>query len=257
MPPSITVENLRFRYTSAEVLHGIAFEIAPGQVTGLLGPNGAGKSTTIKILAGILEPGSGRVVVDGLELPDQASELKRRLGYVPESADLYESLSAQEFLELCGRLHDLEEPVLQARIDALLQGFDLAGERLGSLGSYSKGMRQKVLLSAALLHDPRVILLDEPLAGLDVETSVLVKTLLAALAREGRTIIYSSHVLDVVERVCDRVLIVDQGVVVADGSPETLKARTHEASLEAVFRDITRAESAEPRVAHILGSLGR
>jgi ABC-2 type transport system ATP-binding protein len=252
---SITVDNLRFGYARKEVLHGLSFQIAPGEVTGLLGPNGAGKSTTIKILTGILEPGGGRVLVDGFELPSQAVEVKRRIGYVPEAAELYETLSAREFLELCGRLHDLEERSLQVRIEALLGAFDLSDHGHAALGSYSKGMRQKVLIAAALLHDPSVILLDEPLTGLDVESAVLVKTLLASLAAQGRTVLYSSHVLDVVERVCTRVLIINRGLLVADGSPESLKADTHETSLEAVFRDLTRAGSAEPRVDRILQGL--
>ena len=255
MPPSIVVENLRFGYGRAEVLHGLSFEIARGEVTGLLGPNGAGKSTTIKILTGILEPGSGRVVVEGFELPGQAVELKQRIGYVPEAAELYETLSAHEFLELCGRLHDIKDRTLLPRIQALLDAFDLGDHGHGQLSTFSKGMRQKVLISAALLHDPAVVFLDEPLTGLDVESAVLVKTLLASLAAQGRTILYSSHVLDVVERICTRVLIVDQGVLIADGSPDALKARTHETSLEAVFRDLTRAESAEPRVDRILAAL--
>jgi ABC-2 type transport system ATP-binding protein len=255
MPPSIRVESLRFGYAAADVLHGISFDIARGEVTGLLGPNGAGKSTTIRILTGILEPGSGSVEVDGFRLPDQAVEVKRRIGYVPEAAELYETLSAREFLELSGRLHDLEDRVLHPRIDALLDVFELADQGYAQLGSFSKGMRQKVLIAAALLHDPSVIFLDEPLTGLDVESAVLVKTLLASLAAEGRTVLYSSHVLDVVERICTRVLIIDKGTLVADGSPEALKARTQGTSLEAVYRDLTHAESAEPRVARVLRAL--
>ena len=252
MPPSIIVENLRFRYSRAEVLHGLSFEIAAGEVTGLLGANGAGKSTTLKILSGILEPESGRVEVAGFSLPAEAIELKPRIGYVPETAELYETLSAREFLELCGRLHDLEDRSLLPRIDALLDAFELSDHGHSQLSSFSKGMRQKVLISAALLHNPPVIFLDEPLTGLDVESAVLVKTLLASLAAQGRTVLYSSHVLDVVERICARVPIIDQGMLIADGSPESLKARTQESSLEAVFRDLTHAESAEPRVDRIL-----
>jgi ABC-2 type transport system ATP-binding protein len=252
---AIRVEDLCFSYGATDVLHGLTFSIGRGEVTGLLGPNGAGKSTTIKILTGILEARSGCVEVDGLRLPGQSVELKRRIGYVPEAADLYESLSAQEFLELCGRLHDLDDRTLAARIEALLTSFDLIDQRLAALGSYSKGMRQKVLISAALLHNPAIVFLDEPLTGLDVESAVLVKSLLAALATQGRTIVYSSHVLDVVERICTRVLIIDKGRLVADGSPDALKTQAHETSLEAVFRDLTDAESAEPRVAQILQGL--
>ena len=255
MPSSISVENLRFRYATGEVLHGLSFEISRGEVTGLLGPNGAGKSTTIKILTGILEATDGKVVVEDCELPAQALELKRKIGYVPEAAELYESLSAREFLELCGRLQELDDVVLLPRIDVMLEVFELTDRGHSHLGSYSKGMRQKVLIAAALLHNPSLIFLDEPLTGLDVESAVLVKTLLASLAAEGRTILYSSHVLDVVERICTRVLSINDGRLVADGSPESLMERSHGTSLEAVFRDLTRAESAEPRVQQILEAL--
>ena len=255
MEAAIRVEGLKFSYDGGEVLHGISFAVHRGQVTGLLGPNGAGKSTTLKILTGILQIRAGRVAVEGFELPQQSLEVKKRVGYVPETAELYESLSALEFLELCGRLHEIEEPTLQNRIDVLLEGFGLSGQRRNRLGSYSKGMRQKVLLSAALLHDPAVLILDEPLSGLDVESAMLTKDLLASLARRGKTILYSSHVLDVVERFCDRVLIIDHGDIVADGSPDDLKSKTHEASLEAVFRDLTHSVDAEPRIRHIIDSL--
>jgi ABC-2 type transport system ATP-binding protein len=251
----IRVEGVTFGYDNAEVLHGISFEIQRGQVTGLLGPNGAGKSTTLKILTGILQIRSGRVAIEGLQLPEQSVEAKKIIGYVPESADLYESLSALEFLELCGRLHEIEETTLQNRIGVLLESFGLSGQRRSRLGSYSKGMRQKILLSAALLHDPSVLVLDEPLTGLDVESAMMTKDLLASFAARGKTVLYSSHVLDVVERFCDRVLIIDQGNIVADGTPEDLKAKTKEASLEGVFRDLTHAESAEPRVRQIMDSL--
>jgi ABC-2 type transport system ATP-binding protein len=253
--PGIHVEDLKFGYGGEEVLHGLSFDIRSGQVTGLLGPNGAGKSTTLKIVTGILELRSGRGSIEGFQLPSQSIEVKKRLGYVPESAELYESLSALEFLELCGRLHEIEEPVLQNRIGVLLENFGLSGQRRNRLGSYSKGMRQKILLSAALLHDPSVLILDEPLTGLDVESAMLTKDLLASLAARGKTVLYSSHVLDVVERFCDRVLIIDHGTIVADGSPDDLKAKTREASLEGVVRDLTHSESAEPRVRNIIESL--
>jgi ABC-2 type transport system ATP-binding protein len=251
----IHVEGLKFGYDGAEVLHGLSFEIRRAQVTGLLGPNGAGKSTTLKIITGILQFREGRVAIEGLQLPQQSVEAKKLLGYVPESAELYESLSALEFLELCGRLHGIEEPTLKNRIGVLLESFGLSGQRRNRLGSYSKGMRQKILISAALLHDPSVIVLDEPLTGLDVESAMMTKDLLASLAAQGKTVLYSSHVLDVVERFCDRVLIIDKGTIIADGSPDELKAKTQEASLEGVFRDLTHAESAEPRVRQIIDSL--
>ena len=252
---SIRVENLRFTYGVGEVLHGLTFAVRRGEVTGLLGPNGAGKSTTLRILIGILEASSGRVEVETFTLPQQAFEVKRCIGYVPEAAELYETLSAQEFLELCGRLHDLDERVLQRRIEALLDGLGLIDERLQRLNTYSKGMRQKVLLASALLHDPTVVVLDEPLSGLDADAAVLVKRLLAALAGQGKTVLYSSHVLEVVERVCARVLILDRGTLIADGSPSELMTSTHEHTLEDVFRQVTQADDVEPRLARILNGL--
>ena len=254
---SIRVEGLRFSYGAGNVLHDLTFEVWPGEVTGLLGPNGAGKSTLLRVLAGILEASDGSVVVNGCTLPAHAFALKRGLGYVPEAAELYETLTASEFLEFCGRLHELDEPVLQTRIEALLTGFGLIDERYQRLGAYSKGMRQKVLIAAALLHNPSLIILDEPLSGLDADSAVLVKQLLTTLAAEGRTVLYSSHVLDVVERVCARVLILAKGAIIADGSPDELKSRTDERTLEDVFRQVTHADDVQPRVARMLVGLGR
>lgn len=252
---SIRVDDLHFTYGDVEVLHGVHFTVRRGEVTGLLGPNGAGKSTTLRVLIGILEASRGTVIVDGLALPAQAFAVKQRVGYVPEAADLYETLSAQEFLELCGRLHALDERLLQHRIDAFLDGLGLLDERHQRLETYSKGMRQKVLLASALLHDPAVVVLDEPLTGLDADAATLVKRLLSALAAQGKTVLYSSHVLDVVERVCARVLILDHGTLIADGSPAALMSSTHERTLEDVFRRVTQADEVEPRLHRMLDGL--
>src|SRR5437667_2307854 len=163
----VDVENLVFRYGPTEVLHQISFSLHKGEIVGLLGPNGAGKSTTIKILTGILSQTAGRVTITGLPLPERAVDVKSRIGYVPGSASLFESLSGQEFLELVGRLHDVHEDTLQARIRGFLERFDLAKDRLRRLEGYSKGMKQKILIAAALIHNPELILFDEPLSGLD------------------------------------------------------------------------------------------
>ena len=253
--PVLALDKIVFSYGGADVLHEVSFTLRKGEIVGLLGPNGAGKSTTIKIIAGILAPSSGNVSVLGLELPEKAIEVKRHIGYVPESAGLYESLTGQEFLELIGRLHDIEEDTLQNRIGRVLETFDLVSDRVSRLDAYSKGMRQKILLASALLHNPELILLDEPLTGLDVNSAMLVKDLLAALAAEGKSILYSSHVLDVVERVCDRVIIIHQGRLIANDSPEQLKASTGQATLEDVFRHLTQAANVEPGVARIIESL--
>jgi ABC-2 type transport system ATP-binding protein len=254
-PPIVALNNVVFSYDGLEVLHEISFQLNQGEVVGLLGPNGAGKTTTLKIIAGILAPGGGAVSVSGLPLPEQAIGVKKHIGYVPEAAVLFESLSGQEFLELSGRLHDVNETTLQARIHDLLETFDLASNRLRRLEAYSKGMRQKILIAAALLHNPALILLDEPLSGLDVNAAIMIKDLIAALAADGKTIIYSSHVLDVVEKVCHRVLIIHKGHLIADGSAESLMAATHEPTLEDVFRKLTNSADVDPAVARIIGAL--
>jgi len=253
--PAAELDNVVFSYSGIEVLHGISFRLNKGEVVGLLGPNGAGKSTTIKILAGILAQASGTVTVAGLSLPGYAVDVKQRIGYVPETAALFESLTGQEFLELLGRLHDVEEELLQARIRGVLETFSLISEGSSRLDSYSKGMRQKILIGSALLHNPELILLDEPLSGLDVNAAILVKDLIAALAGEGKTILYSSHVLDVVEKVCDRVLIIHKGDLIATGTPEQLKDSTGQDTLEEAFRHLTQAGSVEPGVARIIDGL--
>ena len=253
--PVVAVDGLTFSYGSGDVLHGLSFAVRPGEVVGLLGPNGAGKSTTIKILTGILAPDGGSVRVAGCGMPDEATDAKKRIGYVPEAAGLFESLTAEEFLELVGRLQEVPEDRLQRRIDRFLEQFGLAEDRVASLDTYSKGMRQKVLLSAALLHNPDLLLLDEPLSGLDVNAGILVRDLIAALAADGKAVLYSSHVLDVVERVCDRALIIDDGHLIADGSLDSLKASAARGSLEDVFRQLTGSEDAATGVAEIVAGL--
>jgi ABC-2 type transport system ATP-binding protein len=253
--PIVEFASVVHCYGHTEVLHKVSFVLNPGEIIGLLGPNGAGKSTTIKIVAGILAPNAGSVSVCGLPLPERAVDVKQRIGYVPESAALFESLTGQEFLELSGRLHDVEEETLQSRIYSILETFGLAADRVRRLDSYSKGMRQKILIAAALVHNPDLILLDEPLSGLDVNAAIVVKDLLAALAAAGKTILYSSHVLDVVEKVCNRVLIIHQGNLIADGSAESLKASTNQDTLEDVFRQLTGSENVDPGVARIVESL--
>src|ERR1017187_5484208 len=256
LPESIAAfDKVVFCYDRAEVLHGISFALHRGEVVGLLGPNGAGKTTTIKIIAGILAPTAGGVSVTGLPLPERAVDVKQRIGYVPEAAVLFESLTGQDFLELSGRLHGVAEDTLQSRIACIPETFDLSSDRASRLDTYSKGMRQKILIAAALLHDPDLILLDEPLSGLDVNASIMIKDLIAALASAGKTILYSSHVLDVVEKVCNRVLIIHKGNLIADSTPENLKASTRQSTLEEVFRKLTHAESVNAGISRIVEAL--
>ena len=255
MTKTIEVEGLVFRYHVTEALHNIGFCIESGEVVGLLGPNGAGKTTALKILAGILPPGGGIVRIHGFALPEQSLEAKRVIGYVPETAGIYESLTAVEFLQLTGRLREIEERALNRKIVALLEVFEIAKQRFSRLATFSKGMRQKVLIAAALLHDPPVLLLDEPLTGLDVNSSLVFKDLLQELSRAGKTILYSSHVLDVVERVCNRILIIHQGNLIADGTLDSLRNQTRGGTLEQVFRQLTHSESTSPAIAQAVEAM--
>ncbi|MFN7998528.1 MAG: ABC transporter ATP-binding protein [Bryobacteraceae bacterium] len=253
--PVVEFRNVTFSYDHTEALHDVSFTLRRGEIVGLLGPNGAGKSTSIKIMAGILTAGTGSVAVEGLSLPGRSVDVKQRIGYVPESALLFESLTGQEFLELMGRLHDVEEDKLQERIREMLETFELTSDRVSRLDTYSKGMRQKILIAAALLHDPELLLLDEPLSGLDVNAAILIKDLIGALAARGKTVLYSSHVLDVVERVCDRALIIHKGRLIAEGTLESLKASTGQSTLEDVFRSMTGSTGVNPGIARIMAAL--
>jgi ABC-2 type transport system ATP-binding protein len=224
--------------------HGIAavkdvgFTVAPGEVLGYLGPNGAGKSTTVGILTGLVEPTTGSVHYNGHRVDDDLVGYRRRLGYVPEEPHLYPFLSGREYLELVGRLREMPTRVLAARIDGLLELFGLGGARDQAIGTYSKGMRQKVLIAAALLHDPEVLIFDEPLSGLDVTTALMFRELVSQLARNGKIILYSSHVLEVVEKICTRVIVLFRGRVVANDTVDRLRDLMALDSLEQVFKEL-------------------
>lgn len=250
--PLIQVIDLRKRYGELEALKGISFSIRAGEICGYLGPNGAGKSTTVKILTGLLRPDAGGARVAGFDPATQPVEAKRRLGYVPESAALFEALTAYEYLTFVGGLHGVPERDLRFRIGKFLQLFQMGAEASQRMAGYSKGMKQKVAIAAALLHDPPVVLLDEPLNGLDANAAFVVKEILRSLAREGKAVLFCSHVLEVVERLCDRVVILDRGQIAADGPMERIKAT---AGLEDFFRRLTSSEDLTAVAEEFLRSL--
>ncbi|MHC5209646.1 MAG: ABC transporter ATP-binding protein [Planctomycetota bacterium] len=253
--PSILVRGLGKSFHGKAVLRGIDLEVQRGQVLGYIGANGAGKTTTVRILTGLLGDFEGTAEVAGHDVRHAPLEVKARIGYVPENAALYDALSVREFLLLVGRLHGLPDAVSLRRMEELLAAFGLA-ERIGSrLGSLSKGMRQKVLICSALLHDPQVIFLDEPLSGLDVASTILVKTLIRALADRGRTVFYCSHMMDVVERVCDRIVILSEGHIVADGTFEELSAARSGGSLESIFAELTGAGGEDALAQRIVSAI--
>ena len=235
----IETENLRREYGGRVALHGLTLSIGSGEILGFLGPNGAGKSTTVKILTGMIKPDAGRASVAGFDVVRDPLEVKRRIGYVPESAALYESLSAREYLELIASLHHLPPDAVRPRIEDMLGRFELAHAMDQRLSEFSKGMKQKVLIASALMHRPEVLFLDEPLTGLDANAALVVKELIRGLAAQGRTIFFCSHVLEVVERVCTRIVIINQGRVIADGTAEDIAAASGATTLEQAFVSLT------------------
>ncbi|MCB1005542.1 MAG: ABC transporter ATP-binding protein, partial [Acidimicrobiales bacterium] len=249
---AIEIEDLSKRFGTVDAVCELSFTVAPGRVTGFLGPNGAGKSTTVRVLAGLDDTFGGRVEVCGVEVRADPREVKRRVGYVPENAALFDGLTAIEFLELVGRLRHLGERLVARRAADLLHAFGLEERAHGRLGGFSKGMRQKVLLASALIHDPEVLFLDEPLSGLDVSSTILVKELIRALADRGTTVFYCSHMMDVVERVCDRIVVIDEGRIAADGTFDELQRMTDAPSLEGVLRRLTGGDGPDERVREVL-----
>jgi ABC-2 type transport system ATP-binding protein len=237
--PIIRALGLRMAFGSKVAVRGLDLEVPRGEIIGYIGPNGAGKTTTVKILCGMLPGFGGSASVCGFDLATQALEVKQRIGYVPESAALYDLLTPLEYLDFVGRLHGLAPAEVDRRARTLLGIFDLSPELDRQIATFSKGMRQKVLIVAGLIHNPQVLFLDEPLSGLDANSALLVKEILTRLAALGRTIFYCSHVMDVVERVCHRIVILNEGAVIADGTFEQLQAARKATSLERIFTDLT------------------
>jgi ABC-2 type transport system ATP-binding protein len=255
--PAIELRGVAKSYRDKVALAGVDLAVEPGTVQGYIGANGAGKSTTVKILMGLLAPFEGEARVAGLDPRKDPVGVKRKVGYVPENALLFESMTVAELLLLVGRLRGLSDAAIRARAGEFLAVFELE-ERLGSrIATLSKGMRQKVLLTSALMHDPEVLFLDEPLSGLDASATILVKELLRRLAARGRTVFYCSHVLDVVERVCDRIAIVDQGRIVAAGTLEELAAQRGVGSLERILASVTKSGDQGSQVDRLMRALER
>jgi len=210
--------QLTKKYSSLPAVQDLSFRLHPGQVLGCLGPNGSGKSTTVRMLTGLLEPSRGVVQFNGQAIQQDLASYRAQLGYVPEEAHLYPYLTGWEYLEMVGALRGMDRDRMFAKIDSLLQLFSLHPARHASIGTYSKGMRQRILLIAALMHDPDIFIFDEPLSGLDVTSARIFKNLVQALGRAGKLVFYCSHVLEVVEKVCSDVLILRKGVVIAHDS---------------------------------------
>jgi ABC-2 type transport system ATP-binding protein len=225
----------------------VSFDVRPGEVLGLLGPNGSGKSTTVKILTGLLRPTGGEVRLDGRDVLDDLNAYKAMIGYVPEEPHLYTYLTGPEYLRLVGRLRGVSDATLDDKIDRFLQLLGIYDDRYQTLSSYSKGMRQKILVAAAVLHNPRIVVLDEPFSGLDVTAARVLKAFVRSIADEGKMVVFSSHVLEVVEQVCSRVVILKDGRIVGHDSVANLRATLQLPSLDAVFAALVVEENVEER----------
>lgn len=255
MEPIITLKNVFKNYGSKQVLKGIDLSVKPGEVIGYIGPNGAGKSTTVKILCGLISDFEGQVFIKGINIKEDPLTIKGMIGYVPELAELYEVLTPMEFLSLMGELYNIPEAIAQERAAKMLTAFGLAANLHQRMDSFSKGMRQKVLITSGLLHNPDIIILDEPLSGLDANSVIIVKDLISKLAREGKTIFYSSHMMDVVEKVSSRIILINEGVVVADGTFEELKQQQGNQSLEKIFATLTSNDEINSASEQLLNAL--
>jgi ABC-2 type transport system ATP-binding protein len=234
----LEVRDVTKRYGPLTAVRHISFSVGAGEVLGYLGPNGSGKSTTVKMITGLMPPTRGTILFDGTDIQTDLVGYKAHVGYVPEEAHIYTHLTAPEYLRLCGRIRGFTGSVLESKIDRFLRLFGLDTDYHATLASFSKGMRQKVLLSAALLHNPRVVVLDEPASGLDVSTALVIRHAMRALAADGRIVFYSSHELETVEKISTRVIILRSGEIVADDSASNLRTLMRAPSLEDVFSQL-------------------
>jgi ABC-2 type transport system ATP-binding protein len=246
--PFVQVTHLCKSFGPKAAVSDISFSVRRGEIFGYLGPNGAGKSTTLKMISGLLSPDSGSVNIGGFDLQQESLQAKKRMGYVPETGALYEKLTPSEYLEMVGRLYRVEPSEIKKKSQEFLEYFGLAEQKNIRMTAFSKGMKQKVVLSAAFLHNPDLLLLDEPLNGLDANTVLLFKGLMKRLAHLGKAIIYSSHILEVVEKVCDRIAILNQGQIIAEGTIDQLRRMTQFHSLELIFKELTKAEEVDSKI---------
>lgn len=251
----LEVRNLTKRYSAIAAVQSVSFTIRSGQILGYLGPNGSGKSTTVKMITGLIEPSDGEIYFRGENVLKNRLWFSKKFGYVPEEPYLYTHLTGREYLQLVGRLRGMERARLERKIDSVMELFGLADFRHSQMSAYSKGMRQKVLLSAALLHDPDLLILDEPFSGLDVTAGLVFRALLQALAAEGKMILYSSHVLEVVEKVCSEVVILHRSRVLAHDSVSRLRDLRSSSSLEDVFAQLVMQEDATAVASQMIAAM--
>ncbi|WP_079708694.1 ABC transporter ATP-binding protein [Paraliobacillus ryukyuensis] len=234
----LKIENLTKTFSGKPVLVGVDFEVFRGQIIGYIGPNGAGKSTTVKIMLGLIDKYNGKVEIFGQDIAKSDVSYKRKIGYVPENGEIYDNLTAAEYLQFIGQMYGMDTEVLESKITRLMDKFGMSEVMNSRISSYSKGMKQKLLIISSILHDPELLFFDEPLSGLDANSVMIVKEMMDQLAAEGKTIFYSSHIMDVVEKISNRIILLKDGKVIADGTFDQLKAE-NEGSLEQIFNELT------------------
>ncbi|MEH7385645.1 ABC transporter ATP-binding protein [Bacillus sp. JJ1521] len=235
----VEIANLQKSYGSKPVLQGVSLTVNKGEIIGYIGPNGAGKSTTVKIILGIEEDYLGEVKIFGQSILDGNMEYKQKIGYVPEVADVYDSLTGQEYLTFIGELYGIDYEVADYKAKNLMELFGVGEVYHSRIASYSKGMRQKLLIISSLLHNPEILFFDEPINGLDANSVMIFKEIMSQLAQQGKTIFYSSHIMDVVEKISSRIILLHGGRIAADGTFEELKVQNKEGSLEGIFNQLT------------------
>ena len=251
----IDIHHLTYSYYDLIALNDISFQVPAGKICGYLGPNGAGKTTTVKILVGLLSPQTGTVHVAGHNIQPSPVEVKKHIGYVPESGALYENLTPREFLKCMGYLHHMSVQQIDTRMNEIASAFKLYDRLDEPMMDFSKGMKQKVILTSALLHNPDVLILDEPLQGLDVQSVSFLKALLKKMAENGKTIFYCSHLLEIVEHLCDQIIIIDKGRLVAQGAVSELKSMTQQSKLESVFSQLVGDENASQKAEDVINRM--
>ncbi len=252
-----SLQNVTRRFGDLVAVDDLSFSIEPGQVVGLLGPNGAGKTTCVRMLVGLLPPSEGRLSIAGIDVGAQPLEAKRHVGYVPDGAPLYPNLSPDQLFRLVGGLYGVPTAELESRSTHLLEHLELIDRRSDPVGQFSRGMRQKVALACALIHRPRLLILDEPLSGLDAPSASIIKEVLRGWADRGGAVLYTSHLMDVVERVCDHMVIIAKGHCVGAGDLDTLREQAGSSgTLEQVFLHLSRSEDPAARASALLEGLG-
>ncbi|MED3803344.1 ABC transporter ATP-binding protein [Lysinibacillus xylanilyticus] len=239
MEEILTITNLTKSYGSKEILKGIDLHVSRGEIIGYIGPNGAGKSTTVKIILGLEGDYAGDIKLFGENIGKDSNEYKRRIGYVPEIADVYDNLTGYEYLTFIGQLYGLDLEVAADKSKSLMELFGVGEAYHSRISSYSKGMKQKLLIVASLIHNPDLLFLDEPINGLDANSVMIFKEILTQLAAQGKTIFYSSHIMDVVEKISSRIILLNDGKIAADGTFAQLQADNTEGTLERIFNQLT------------------